>query len=100
MVEPHTPGQSEQEATFPLEHLRKTLEELLAETSEGLKRTLAEKKPHLSEITLLTEYLVQLPYRRDFNPLVQAFKRDVTQMLPERKAPPEPKKPAPPKTAV
>ncbi len=100
MVEPHTPGQSEQEATFPVEHLRKTLEELLAETSEGLKRTLAEKKPHLSEITLLTEYLVQLPYRRDFNPLVQAFKRYVTQMLPEWKAHAEQKDPATRKAEV
>jgi hypothetical protein len=83
MVEPHTPKRSSLEATFPEEHLRKTLEELLAETSEGLKRILAERRPHLSEVALLLEYLTQLPYQRAFNPLVQAFKRYVTQTLPD-----------------
>ncbi|MCX7606667.1 MAG: DUF349 domain-containing protein [Bacteroidia bacterium] len=83
MVEPHIPESSSLEPSFPVEHLRKTLEELLAETSDGLKRVLGERKPHLSEVALLMEYLVQLPYRRPFNRLVQAFKRYVTQTLPE-----------------
>ncbi|GIV23525.1 MAG: hypothetical protein N3A68_01120 [Bacteroidia bacterium] len=97
MVEFHPSENPSPEALVPIEHLRKTLEELLAETSEGLKRVLAEKKPHLSEIALLAEYLAQLPYQRAYNSLVQAFKRYVNQALPEwkqhaEKLPPESRK--------
>ncbi|MCS6895352.1 MAG: hypothetical protein NZZ60_04290 [Bacteroidia bacterium] len=83
MVEPHTPERSDAEVSFPEEHLRKTLEELLSETSENLKRELEKRRPHLSEVTLLTEYLTSLPYQRSFNPLLQAFKRYVTQHMTE-----------------
>ncbi|MEN3040904.1 MAG: hypothetical protein ABDH66_05135 [Bacteroidia bacterium] len=83
MVEPQTPERSDAEVSFPEEHLRKTLEELLSETSENLKRELDRRRPHLSEVALLTEYLTTLPYQRSFNPLVQAFKRYVTQHMTE-----------------
>ncbi len=89
MVEPHTPERSDAEVSFPEEHLRKTLEELLSESSENLKRELDKRRPHLSEVTLLMEYLTQLPYQRSFNPLVQAFKRYVTRYAPEWRANPK-----------
>ncbi|MCS7189788.1 MAG: DUF349 domain-containing protein, partial [Bacteroidia bacterium] len=85
MVEPHTSESSKVESSLPLEHLRKTLEELSAEGPEGLKRMLNERRPHLSEVTLLTEYVAQLPYQRPLNFLIQSFKRYVNQALPDWK---------------
>lgn len=94
MVEPHTPERSDAEVSFPEEHLRKTLEELLSESSEYLKRELEKRRPHLSEVTLLTEYLVQLLaqppyYQRSYNPLIQAFKRYVNQHMSEWRSNPK-----------
>ncbi|MCS7296692.1 MAG: hypothetical protein RMK19_04270 [Bacteroidia bacterium] len=89
MAEPHTPERSDAEVSFPEEHLRKTLQDLLDESSESLKRKLLDWRPHLSEVTLLMEYLARLPYRRTFNVLVQAFKRYVNQSLPEWRSHPK-----------
>ncbi|MCX8111855.1 MAG: hypothetical protein N3E49_01460 [Bacteroidia bacterium] len=88
-MEHQTPEQPDVEVSFPEEHLRKTLEELLSESPENLKRELERRRPHLSEVTLLTEYLVQLPYQRSYNPLIQAFKRFVNQHMSEWRSNPK-----------
>ncbi|MCS7152829.1 MAG: DUF349 domain-containing protein [Bacteroidia bacterium] len=89
MVEPQTPEQPDTHVSFPEEHLQRTLEELLSESPEVLKRELEKRRPHLSEITLLTEHLAKRPYRRKYNHLIQAFKRFVNQHMPEWRSNPK-----------